>query len=338
MSNIKITVIVSLLIAIFSASLNAEEQKAAESDRWSFIPETVADVNGVIVKKQDLIQYMKTSDTPKEYYSLSGKALQLYAHEMLDKLINQIILAKFAEEDGFKPGFDLIKSETEKIIKDMSAKEKEDFMKYLASEKMNIDDFCRRKADDIFTARQFAIDTWFDAKVKKNITVTEEEIKDFYTKAEDLVTASQILIKYDDNSPEAKAKAKKRAEDILAKIRAGADFNTFAANDSSCSSCSGANPGSLGEFARGQMVQEFEDAAFSLPVGGVSDVIETPFGFHIIKVYKKRKRPLPPIGTVENQIRDELISIKAQDKVIAKLKEAKDNWKIKIFPFIKTSK
>ena len=335
MRNLRISVIMSLLIAMISISLNADEEKKTTTGRWDFIPETVADVNGVIVKKQDLIKYMKTSDTPKEYYSLSGKALQLYTHEMLDKLINQIILAKFAEQDGFKPGFDLIKSETEKIIKNMSPKEKEDFMKYLTSEKMNIDDFCRRKANDIFTARQFAIDTWFDAKVKQNITVTEEEIKDFYTKAEDLVTASQILIKYDDNSSEAKAAAKKRAEDILAKIRAGADFRTFAANDSSCSSCSGENPGSLGEFARGQMVQEFEDAAFSLPVGGISNVIETPFGFHIIKVDKKRKRPLPPLATVKNQIRDELISIKAQDKVIAKLKEAKQDWKIKIFPFIK---
>ena len=276
---------------------------------------------------------MKTAGNPKEFYSLSGKPLELYAHEMLDKMINQIVLAKLAEDDGFAPGFKLIKSETEKILKTMPEKEKEKFLYYLTSQKMNIDDFCRRKANDTFTARQFAIDTWFDSKIKKNITVTEEEIKKFYIKSEDLVSASQILIKYNGNSPEEKAKAKKRANEILAKIRTGGDFRKFAANDSSCSSNLGGLPGSLGEFGRGQMVQEFEDAAFALPVGGVSDVTETPFGFHIIKVDKKRKRPLPPLSSVKEEIREELETIKGQDEIISQLKNAKKQWKITVTAF-----
>ncbi len=327
--------LLTLFITLLSIQLNAEETNKQNTDRWSFISKDVADINGTKITKEDFISYMKTVGNPKEFYSLSGKPLELYAHEMLEKMINQIILAKLAENAGFTPGFDLIKSETEKIIKTMSEKEKNNFLDYLTSQKMNIDDFCRRKASDPFTARQFAIDTWFDTKIKKNIKVTNEEIKDFYIKSEDLISVSQILIKYDGNSPEEKAKAKKRAEEILTKIRAGGDFRKFAANDSSCSSSMGGIPGALPEFGRGQMVQEFEDAAFALPVGGVSDVIETPFGFHIIKVDKKRKRPLPSLDSIKDQIREEITTIKGQDQVISKLKNAKKDWKITITAFKK---
>ncbi len=335
MKKIQIFGLFALFIALLSIQINAEETKKKITDRWGFIAEDVADVNGIKIAKKDFILYMKTNANPREFYSLSGKSLELFAHEMLEKMINQIILAKLAEDEGFKPGVELIKSETENMIKTMPKQEKKDFLTYLTSQKMNLDDFCTRQANDKSSARQFAIDTWFDKKIKKNIKVNEEEIKDFYIKSEDLITASQILIKFDGNAPEAKAKAKKQAEDILAKIRAGGDFRKFAKNDSSCSSNLGGLPGALAEFGRGQMVQEFEDAAFALPVGGVSEVTETPFGFHIIQVDKKRKRSLPPLSEIKDQIKKEIKIIKGQDQIISKLKNAKKEWKISVTAFKK---
>jgi len=333
MKNVIIFGVVSLLITILSFPLKAEEKTSTSDPRWAFLSADVADVNGIKISKDDIITYMKNSSDPKAFYSFSGKALEDYTHEMLGNLINQIILAKIAESAGFKPGFDLIKAETEKMVAKMSPKEKADFMKYLESKKMNIDDFCRSRASDKFAARQLAIETWFNSDVKKGIKVTDKEIEKFYTEAEDTVSASQILVKYDGNSPEAKAEAKKRAEEILAKIKAGGDFRKFAATESSCGSNAGGLPGSLGEFGRGQMVQEFEDAAFALPVGGISDVVETQFGFHIIKVDKKGKKPLPPLAQIKDKIRDEIINIKAQDKIIAALKNAKKEWKIEVTGF-----
>ena len=329
--NIVLTAFFTLLI---TASIQAEPPKTSESaDRWAFIADDVADVNGIKVSKDDLLLYMKTAGDPKEFYSLSGKALDSYTHEMLGKLINQIILAKFAEDAGFKPGFELIKSETEKIIKKMPPEEKKQFMGYLSSQKMDIDAFCKKRADDKFAARQFAIDTWFDSDIKKNITVTDKEIEKFYSEAEDILSVSQILIKYDGNSPEAKAEAKKHAEELLAKIRAGEDFNKLVVTESGCSSSDGGIPGALPPFGRGQMVQEFEDAAFALPEGGISDVVETDFGFHIIKVNKKSKQPLPPLSQIKDKIKEEIMTIKGQDIVIKKLKDAKKEWKIKVTGF-----
>jgi peptidyl-prolyl cis-trans isomerase C len=71
------------------------------------------------------------------------------------------------------------------------------------------------------------------------------------------------------------------AQALHNKISAGEDFAELARNNSSCPS--GRNGGDLGIFGRGQMVKPFEDAAFGLAVGGLSEPIQTQFGFHVIK-------------------------------------------------------
>lgn len=89
------------------------------------------------------------------------------------------------------------------------------------------------------------------------------------------VKASHILID-----------SKKEADLIESKINNGECFETLAKKYSKCPS--GENGGDLGYFERGQMVKEFEDNAFNLPVGKVSSPIKTQFGWHIIKVYDKK--------------------------------------------------
>ncbi|MBU0625145.1 peptidylprolyl isomerase [Patescibacteria group bacterium] len=79
------------------------------------------------------------------------------------------------------------------------------------------------------------------------------------------------------------AEARKRADDLLASLKEGADFEQLAQENSDDPS-SGANGGDLGWFGRGVMVEEFENAAFSLAAGELSDVVQTQFGFHIIRV------------------------------------------------------
>jgi parvulin-like peptidyl-prolyl isomerase len=79
-----------------------------------------------------------------------------------------------------------------------------------------------------------------------------------------------------------KEEAKKRAEGILAKARKGEDFGKLA-DASSDDPSAKLNHGSLGKFSRAQMVKPFADAAFALKPGEVSPLVETPFGFHVIK-------------------------------------------------------
>ena len=100
----------------------------------------------------------------------------------------------------------------------------------------------------------------------------------------DQINASHILLMYAGSERSSATRSKEEAEtqiaDVGQQLGGGADFAALAREHSDCSSAQAG--GDLGGFGRGQMVKAFEDAAFGLEVGGTSDVIETPFGFHII--------------------------------------------------------
>ena len=99
------------------------------------------------------------------------------------------------------------------------------------------------------------------------------------------VRASHILLMYQGSSRSTATRSKAEAEtqigELEAKIAGGADFAELARAHSDCPS--GRKGGDLGQFGRGQMVGAFEDAAFGMNVGDVSGVVETQFGYHLIK-------------------------------------------------------
>ena len=143
------------------------------------------------------------------------------------------------------------------------------------------------------------------------VAVTEAEAKQYYDEhtgsfeTPEMVRAAHILIGTRDQatgaelSDEQKAAKKKQAEDILKRVRAGEDFAKLAKEFSD-------DPGSKdkgGEytFPRGQMVTAFEDAAFGLNTNQVSDIVTTPFGYHIIKLYEKLPAKKEPFSGVETK-------------------------------------
>lgn len=99
------------------------------------------------------------------------------------------------------------------------------------------------------------------------------------------VRASHILLMYAGSSRSSATRTKEAAQQQIAALKTqldgGADFAELARANSDCPSK--AKGGDLGSFGRGQMVKPFEDTAFGLPVGGTSSVVETQFGYHIIK-------------------------------------------------------
>lgn len=104
-----------------------------------------------------------------------------------------------------------------------------------------------------------------------------------------------------------KEAARKLAQETLAKVKAGQDFAALAkaSTDEPTGKTSG---GDLGRFTRDKMDKAFSDAAFALAVGQVSDVVETPFGFHIIKVEEKHASVEKSLGSVERQIAETLLA------------------------------
>lgn len=120
-------------------------------------------------------------------------------------------------------------------------------------------------------------------------TATDDEVKAYYEKNgaekynKDKVKASHILVKVEkDATPEVKAEKKKEIEAILAKIKAGEKLADLAKDNSECPSKD--KKGDLGWFGKGQMVKPFEEKAFAMKKGEVSDIVETDFGFHIIEL------------------------------------------------------
>jgi peptidyl-prolyl cis-trans isomerase C len=101
----------------------------------------------------------------------------------------------------------------------------------------------------------------------------------------DQVKASHILLMYKGSArstaSRTKEQAKQQIDEIKQQLDAGGDFSALAQKHSDCPSSR--QGGDLGSFGRGQMVKEFETTAFGLAVGATSGVIETPFGFHIIR-------------------------------------------------------
>jgi peptidyl-prolyl cis-trans isomerase C len=130
------------------------------------------------------------------------------------------------------------------------------------------------------------------------------------------VRASHILISTKPTDPNAdpnqvKVQAKSKAEDLLKKAKEGADFAALAKENSSCPSA--AQGGDLGSFPRGQMVKPFEDAAFALKVGQISDLVETEFGYHIIKVTEHQDPNQIAFDKAKTNILNELTQQKKQE-------------------------
>ncbi len=144
-------------------------------------------------------------------------------------------------------------------------------------------------------------------RIEKGITISDEDLKKKYDANKndyEQVKARHILVAFD-GSPAAQAdkpkltdeQAKAKAEDLRKQLLAGAKFEDLAQKESDDTG-SGSRGGDLGEFGRGQMVPEFEQAAFSAKVGEVTPVVRTQFGYHIIKVEAHDSTPFEQVKPV----------------------------------------
>ena len=118
-----------------------------------------------------------------------------------------------------------------------------------------------------------------------------------------------------------------KAKDIIKQLKAGADFEKLARENSTDPSAKG-NGGDLGFFKKNDMLPEFSNAAFTLQPGAITDApVKTRFGWHVIKLLEKRTAPPPPLDQVREEIRQSLI----QEGVTKVLAEAKTGLAIEKF-------
>jgi peptidyl-prolyl cis-trans isomerase C len=170
--------------------------------------------------------------------------------------------------------------------------------------------------------RVMAIDDYIGGEVATGLDVAQTEVRRYYDDnpnffhEPEAIKASHILIMIEDAADEQQKKTAYRTiSDIKKKIDKGEPFESLAKEHSDCPSS--AQGGDLGYFQKGQMVKPFEDAAFALKVGEVSDIVETRFGYHLIKLVDRKPERTMPFDEVKGDIEQYL----GEQKVYAELKK-----------------
>jgi parvulin-like peptidyl-prolyl isomerase len=321
----KLLVLLGAVAPLITLSVTPDQPASTNSAKPAagldslFADSVVAKGKGVEIKRNDL-----DSDVVKTRAFYAARNVQappnLEEEELRNLIIKQLILNRATDADRAKGKADfetrLAKLKTDNGFSD------EEFNKKIATQLFGGETRAQWDQDNIDKS---TIPLVLERELKINIT--DDQIKSFYDsptnisafEQPEMVRASHILLMTQDPdtheplSDDKKLAKHKQMEDILKLAKGGADFGELAKKYSE-------DPGSKdkgGEytFPRGQMVKQFEDTAFSLKPGDISDIIETQFGYHIIKLSEKIPAKKVDFDKVKEGIKDHLMQVGFQSQV-----------------------
>jgi len=225
------------------------------------------------------------------------------------KLSEEELWGEFGRKNE-KVNLEYIEIDPGKITADYVVSDKET-KKYYDEQKENFRLPEKIKADYIkFSPKKF----------KERIAITTEEIETYYKDYSGdfwepkKIHARHILIKADSGDKDMEEGAKKKAEEVLLKVKSGSSFEEMAKKYSQ-DQANAQQGGDLGFFSRGQMVKPFEEEAFNLKPGEVSGVVQTKFGFHIIRVEEIKDEGTKPLEDVKAEIQEILAEEKTGELI-----------------------
>jgi len=291
-SSRRVVVLAAFTLLSAAASLPAAEKspEPAKSEmkalstqpaEVALLPDPVAVVNGKPIAAIDLKRAKKVLMAGRPGMQLPQELVKELDKQALNQLVSAELLYQSAEKQPVK---DIDKLVDAKIAQGKTRfANEQDFVK--AIRELDMDEKELRE----YTRRDIVITNFVDATLAAKITVPEEDVKKFYDQNPDkfqrgeMVRASHILCSVESKAtPEEKKKARENADTLRKELAAGKDFATLAKENPLCPSSK--QGGDLGFFGKGQMVPSFEQVAFALKPGEISDVVETPLGYLIIKV------------------------------------------------------
>lgn len=234
--------------------------------------DTLAVVNGQSIPISDYTNSFVLVE--KSYNDLYGDSIwtqdingrtvkQIIKEEIVNTLVVEELIKEYVADTGFTVDEEAVNTTYEEF--QTAIAEEEDLQAFYVEN--NLDDaFFKEEIKTQMIAEEFR------RLVTEDVKADDSKLEELYNTYTVQVSASHILVEDD-----AMAKV------VLEKVKAGEDFAELA-SEYSKDPGSAANGGSLGYFPRGVMVPEFEEVAFSLAVGEVSDIVESQFGYHIIKI------------------------------------------------------
>ena len=301
-SSLGTIIFVILLVGVIAGAILVNQNMLGDSKVTEPI---AASVNGEIITVSELDStYNKLPPQTKNVFTKK---------EQLEELITVKLLVLEATKKGISVNDDEIEAFLGTLIAQSGLTELE-FKERILTQ--NITDEMIK--EEVF--KQLIISKIYQTEVIDKVVISDEDVEAYYNEninlfqTEEKVNASHILICYKElnlcDSNLTKEQAATKADEIRTRALTE-DFGILAKENSNGPSA--ANNGQLGIFGKGVMVPEFENAAFSLNKGSVSDVVETSFGFHIIKVFDKQEATTQDIENVRQMIAGTLINQKQQE-------------------------
>jgi peptidyl-prolyl cis-trans isomerase C len=249
-----------------------------------------------VTEEQNRLMQQLGGRVPPEKLGAMQEAIRKQA---LESVINRVLFEQAVEREGINASEDEVDSRLSAIRNSFDTEEA--YAGRLVDMGITQGELRSQVAAALRMEKLFEIHT---SSVKDP---SEDELQSFYQENSEQfvqperIRASHILLQVEPNIPEQEKSVKRlEAAKILGEIQGGTDFAQMASRHSGCPSS--AEGGDLGYFGKGQMVKPFEDAAFALKVGGVSDVIETKFGYHIVKVTDRQEPGTIPFEAAKGDI------------------------------------
>jgi len=285
------------------------------SGRAEVVDRIVAFVNDEIITLSDLNATFEPYQKKIEESYKGGDRNRILAETkrtLLTRMVDNLLI----EQEAKKSGITVSDEEVMASIRGILARNKmtmEAFQQSLSREGTTFEAYKKNTRDSMVRSRLLR------REVRARITVSDEEIGEYYRlhrddyEGKEAVKLKQILLLFPKNMDgNAKAKLQADAAEVLKRLRAGESFDTLAARFSQGPAAS--SGGDLGYVEKGAMLPEVETVAFRLEKNSISDVIESPAGFHIIQVLDHRGEGLKPIETVREEIKSKLEDEKIEKK------------------------
>ena len=283
------------------ASNSAPQAAAPAKPVPAQLPDVLARVNGESVTRQEFEEFVQNLEARAGSQVPADQRDQVY-RRVLDQIVGYKLLQQEAKARKVAVPDAEIEARIGEIKKQFPSEDV--FMQTLIERKMTLDQMRADTRDDM------AVGKLIETEIADKVVVKPEQVQDFYDKnpeqfkQPERVRASHILISVPQNADAAaKTEARNKAEQVLKDVKAGKDFAALAKQHSQDPG-SAVQGGDLGFFGQGQMVGPFNDAAFNLPAGATSDLVETQFGYHIIKVAEKQPARTIPLDEVRPKVEE----------------------------------
>ena len=317
-------------VCVFSGTAAAAADQPDARSSVVATDQPVARVNGVDIGRREFDRtwrfFMQRSGIPDSHEEQSGKVDE-FRTQVLERMVDEELLFQDAKRKNLLVGKDIVDAEIEKARAQFATPEA--YREALAKDQLT-EELLRA-----LLSRNLSIQALVEKELAARVTVSDAEVHDFYLgnasafETPERARARHILVQVDEKDDEQARQAKRqKAEALLAQLKSGANFEELARTGSDCPSAP--QGGDLGFFQRGQMVPAFEQAVFALKPGELSGVVETQFGYHLIRLEEKQEAGKVPEAEAAPRIREYLQSRKTEAAVQDRIKGLREGASIEL--------